>query len=110
MQECKEKPDKIHDSNFLWDSKCNLLHDFMCKQNEGFAWDNTECGHFHTNFFPPVDFPVIEHIPWVEKNIPIPPGLFKQVCTKLDAGIYEPSNSSYHLCWFCVLKKDGKSP
>jgi hypothetical protein len=112
MQECKEKLDKIHDSDFLWDSKCDLLHDFMCKQNEGFTWDDTEHGCFHTDFFPPVDFPVLEHIPWVEKNIPIPPGLFEVcriVCTKLDAGVYEPSNSSYRSCWFCILKKDRKS-
>jgi hypothetical protein len=32
------------------------------------------------DFFPPVDFPVVEHIPWVKKNIPIPPGLFEEVC------------------------------
>jgi hypothetical protein len=65
------------------------------------------------DFFPPVDFPAVEHIPWVKKNIPIPPGLFEEVCrivrTKLDAGIYEPSNSSYRSHWFCILKKDGKS-
>ncbi len=23
--------------------------------------------------------------------------------------MYKPSNSSYHLCWFCIIKKDGKS-
>jgi hypothetical protein len=72
----------------------------MCKQNEEFAWDDSERGQFHTDFFPPVDFPVVKHIPWVEKNIPIPPELFKEVCkivhTKLAAGMYEPSNSSYH--------------
>ena len=28
---------------------------------------------------------------------------------KLDAGVYEPSNSSYRSRWFCVIKKDGKS-
>jgi hypothetical protein len=113
MQEHKEKLDKIHDSDFLWDKERDLLHDFMCKQNEGFAWDDTEHGRFRTDFFPPIDFPVVEHIPWVEKNIPIPPGLFEEVCrivhTKLDAGVYKPSNSSYRSCWFCILKKDGKS-
>jgi len=29
--------------------------------------------------------------------------------TKLEAGVYEPSNSSYRSRWFCVIKKDGKS-
>jgi len=28
---------------------------------------------------------------------------------KIDAGVYEPSNSSYQSRWFCVIKKDGKS-
>ena len=45
------------------------------------------------------------------KNIPIPPGLYPKVCevikTKINAGVYEPSNSSYRSRWFCVLKKDG---
>jgi hypothetical protein len=49
----------------------------------------------------------------VERNFPIPPGIYKDVCAivqkKLAAGIYEPSNSSYRSHWFCVLKKDGKA-
>jgi hypothetical protein len=48
----------------------------------------------------------------VERNFPIPPGIYKDVCAiiqkKLVAGIYEPLNSSYRSRWFCVLKKDGK--
>jgi hypothetical protein len=28
---------------------------------------------------------------------------------KIEAGVYEPSNSSYRSRWFCVMKKDGKS-
>ena len=63
--------------------------------------------------FPPIEMPVIEHIPWALKNIPTPPGLYGEVCkimkTKLNAGVYEPSNSSYRSRWFCVVKKDKKS-
>ena len=98
-QDRKEKLDKVHNTDFLWDKERDLMHDFMYKQNEGFAWDDSERGRFRTDFFPPVNFPVVDHIPWVEKNIPIPPGLFEEVCsivrTKLDAGVYEASNSSY---------------
>jgi hypothetical protein len=51
-------------------------------------------------------------MPWVQKNIPIPPGIFEDVCAiikqKIDAGVYEPSNSSYRSGWFCVLKKNCK--
>ena len=28
---------------------------------------------------------------------------------KINAGVYECSNLSYHLHWFCVAKKDGKN-
>ena len=109
----REKIDSIHAEQFLWEQERALMHDFMCKQHEGFAWDDSERGKFRTDFFPPVDFPVIPHKPWVEKNIPIPPGVFRQVCeavkVKLAAGVYEPSSSSYRSRWFCILKKDGKT-
>lgn len=112
-QERKDKIDEIHSDNFLLPQERLLMHDFMRKQNEGFAWIDSERGNFRTDFFPPIDFPVVPHKPWVEKNIPIPPGVYKQVCeiikSKIAAGVYEPSNSSYRSRWFCVLKKDGKS-
>ena len=89
------------------------MHDFMCKQEKGFAWNDQERGRFRTDFFPPVDFPTIPHTPWIQKNIAIPPGIYDEVCRiirkKIDAGVYERSNSSYRSRWFCVLKKDGKS-
>jgi hypothetical protein len=51
--------------------------------------------------------------PWVECNIPILPGIYEEVCgmlkKKIEAGVYEPSNSSYRSQWFCVTKKDRKS-
>ena len=112
-QERKEKIDSVHDHNFLLPEENKLMHHFMMQQDKGFAWDDTERGRFREDFFPPVDIPVVPHRPWVLKNIPIPPGLYPQVCkiikTKIDAGVYEPSNSSYRSRWFCVLKKDGVS-
>ena len=74
---------------------------------------DSERGKFCEDMFPLIEMPVVEHIPWALKNIPIPPGLYGEVCkiikTKLDAGVYEPSNSSYQSRWFCVVKKDKKS-
>ena len=68
---------------------------------------------FLTDFFPPIEFPIIPHTPWVKHNITIPPGIYKEVCKmfkkKIEGGIYEPSNSSYRLCWFCVMQKDSKA-
>src|SRR5882762_7134687 len=89
------------------------MHHFMCLQNQGFAWNDTERGRFREDFFPPVLMPVVEHKPWVLRNMPIPPGLCDEICniirTKIDAGVYERSNSSYRSRWFTVIKKDGKA-
>jgi hypothetical protein len=89
------------------------MHDFIRNHETGFAWNDKERGTFREDFFPPIDFPVIPHTPWVERNIPIPPGIYEEVCDiirkKIESGAYEPSNSSYRSRWFLVLKKDGKS-
>ena len=89
------------------------MHHFMSVQNAAFAWTESERGHFREDFFPPIEIPTIPHKPWAQRNIPIPPGIYEEVCriikAKLDAGVYEPSNSSYRSRWFCVAKKDGKS-
>ena len=112
-QERKDKMDLVHPEGFLLPEERALLHNFISDQNLAFAWDDSERGRFRTDFFPPVDFPVVPHTPWVERNIPIPPGLYDEVCAvirqKLEAGVYEPSNSSYRSRWFMVLKKDNKS-
>src|SRR5271156_205347 len=112
-QERKEKIDGRHQGDFLWSEERKLMHHFMMLQIGGFAWEEQERGRFREDFFPPIDIPVVPHKPWVLKNIPIPPGLYPEVCriikSKMDAGVYEPSNSSYRSRWFCVLKKDGKS-
>ncbi len=112
-QERKEYIDSIHNDGFLWPEEMKLMHHFMTVQEKAFTWEDSERGSFRRDFFPPIDIPVIEHTPWVLRNIPIPPGIYAEVCrmikTKIDAGVYEPSNSSYHSRWFTVLKKDGKS-
>ncbi len=89
------------------------MHHFMMLQQSRFAWDESQKGKFREDFFPLVTIPVIEHIPWVHKNIPIPPGLYHEVIEivkdKIASGIYEPSSSSYRSKWFTVFKKDGRS-
>jgi hypothetical protein len=105
--------DKCHPPGFLLPEERNLMHHFMTLHQDGFAWNDSERGHFREDFFPPVEIPTIAHEPWVLRNIPIPPGLYKEVCrliqNKIDAGVFEPSNSSYRSRWFTVTKKDGKS-
>jgi hypothetical protein len=105
--------DKIHSDGFLWPAERDLMHDFMRKQDLGFAWNDMQRGRFRTDFFPPVEFPLVPHTPWIQKNIPIPPGIYDKVCEtiqkKIDAGVYEPSNSSYRSRWFCVVKKGSSN-
>ena len=88
------------------------MHDFIRNQAEGFAWNDKERGTFREDFFSPINFPVVPHTPRVERNIPIPPRIYEEVCQiikkKIEAGMYEPSNSSYQLRWFLVYKSDRK--
>ena len=110
-EERRKQFEGLH-ADFLEPEELRLMHHFMMEQNEGFAWDDSERGRFKSEYFPSVEIPTIAHEPWVQKNIPIPPGIYKEVCeiikTKISAGVYEPSNSSYRSRWFCVAKKDGR--
>ena len=104
---------QVNEDGFLWPEEEKLVH-FMIKVHEfAFAWCEEEKGRFSEEYFEPVVFPTIEHVPWALKNIPIPKGIYDQVIgiirDKIKAGVYEPSNSSYRSRWFCVLKKDKKS-
>lgn len=105
--------EKAHADKFLLPEERKLMHNFMMLQEDGFAWTDAERGHFREDFFPPVEMPTIPHKPWIMRNFPIPPGIYKHVCSllqkKIDAGVFEPSNSSYRTRWFCVVKKDGSS-
>jgi hypothetical protein len=62
-------------------------------------------------YFSDYIMPIIPHTPWEFKNIPIPPRIRNKVIemlkSKIEAGVYEPSQSSYRGWWFCVLKKNG---
>ena len=99
-------------AEFLWPAELDLLDDLVLSQETAFAWTDLERGKFKAEFFPPVEMPTVEHKPWVRKNIPIPPGIYHEVCEqikrKIAAGVYEPSNSAYKSQWFVVAKKDGK--
>ena len=99
-------------ASFLWPTELDLLDDMIKNQETAFAWTDAERGSFRRDFFPPVEIPTVAHKPWVLRNIPIPPGLYKEVCDqirkKIASGVYEPSNSCYRSRWFPVAKKDGR--
>ena len=112
-EEHKAVINQAHPSDFLLPAERDLLHHFMCLQQDGFAWTDQERGHFREDFFLPIEIPTIPHKPWVQQNIPIPPGIYEDICKlirrKLEAEVYEPSNSLYRSHWFCVAKKDSKT-
>ena len=112
-QERMEQMDKVHNTGFLQPEELKVIHDMVNNQNEAFAWEDSERGRFKQEYFPDIEMPVVEHKPWVLRNIPIPPGMHEDVMEfiriKIKAGTYEPSNSSYRSRWFTVMKKDGKS-
>jgi len=104
--------DVNHPRDFLLPEECKLMHHFMMLFECSFAWNETQKGSFHQDFFPLIKIPVILHVPWALHNIPIPPGIYndivKIIWDKIALGTYEPLSSSYHSCWFTVLKKNGK--
>ena len=79
-EEQKAGMDNVYQGDFLWPEEKKVIHDMIAKQNEAFAWDDSERGIFRKDMFLPVKMSVIEHIPWALKNIPIPPGLYLEVC------------------------------
>ena len=93
-EECKGIINQAHPGDFLLPTECVLMHSFMTIQNTAFAWCDPERSHFREDLFPPIDIPTIPHKPWAEHNIPIPPGIYEELChlikIKLDAGVYKP--------------------
>ena len=103
----------INASGFLGKEEENLILFLIKAQEDSIAWDTSKQGSFRADYFNPIVIPTIQHVPWVERNIPIPPGIYnKVVCIlkeKISVGVYERSNSSYWSKLFCILKKDRKS-
>lgn len=104
---------KLNQDGFLLPEEEKLARWIIKEHETAFAWDEKEKGRFSDEWFDPIHIPTLEHIPWVVRNIPIPPGMYAKVVeylkNKVASGAYEPSNSSYRSKWFFVLKKDGKS-
>jgi hypothetical protein len=115
LQYTQERYEKLqlNPDGFLWPEEEKLVHHLVKEQEECLSWIEEEKGEFHQDFFSPVHIPMVPHMPWVYKNIPIPPGLhnelIKIICDKIVSGAYEPSNTAYRSRWFCIIKQDGSS-
>lgn len=102
---------EINKDGFLSPEEEKLFKHVMWLNQDGIAFADGERGTLKESYFSPYIIPTIPHTPWVYKNIPIPPGIHDKVIEllrlKIEAGVYEPSQSSYRSRWFCVLKKNG---
>ncbi|KZS92611.1 hypothetical protein SISNIDRAFT_412528, partial [Sistotremastrum niveocremeum HHB9708] len=93
----QERWDKIEADllkiGFLLPEEIKLFQHVLKNNEKGIAWDDSEKGQFRTDYFEPVKFPTVPHVPWVEKNYRIPPGmheqLVKELQRKLDMGVIE---------------------
>ena len=79
-EERKDVIDRVHPGDFLLPEERVLMHHFMCLQEAGFTWTDQERGHFREDFFPPIKILTILLKPWTQCNIPIPPGIYEEVC------------------------------
>ncbi|KIO04345.1 hypothetical protein M404DRAFT_26191 [Pisolithus tinctorius Marx 270] len=102
-----------HPADWLWPEELKLVTWLVSVHEPAFAWDITEHGHLDKCYFLPVKIPMIPHMPWVQRNIPILNVIHAQVIDMIEdhikSGMYEPSTAAYCSHWFCVVKKDGKS-
>jgi len=109
-QECLNELN-LNLDNFLWPEELKLVQHVLKLNERALVWTEAEKGRFRDEYFSPVKIPIVEHIPWAHKNLPIPPGILKDVIKifqeKIASGMYEHSDASYRSCWFCVKKKSG---
>jgi hypothetical protein len=101
VRETQERLDGISvmKNEFLWEEERKLAAAVLLVNERAIAWCEEEKGRFRDDYFSPVIFPVIEHIPWCKKNRPTPPAVREKMADlvrkKVAAGVYEPSQSSY---------------
>jgi len=97
---------------FLWPEELKLWQHVLKINKLGLVWTEDEKGRFRDDYFSPVKIPIVDHIPWAHRNIPIPSGILSDVIQifkdKFAAGVYEHSDASYRSRFFCVKKKNGK--
>lgn len=102
---------EVNKDNFLRPEEEKLFNHILQVNEMSLAFEETDRGTLRKDYFSDYIMPTVPHTPWEYKNIPIPPGIKDKVVemlrSKIDAGVYEPCQSSYRCRWFCVLKKNG---
>jgi hypothetical protein len=103
---------EINKDGFLSHEEEQLFKHVMRLNERALAFEDIERGTLKESYFSDYVIPTVDHVPWEHRNMPIPPGIVDKVIEvlklKIEAGVYEPSESSYRSRWFCVVKKNGK--
>ena len=101
----------VNGVKFLSEEEEKLFKHILVTNETTFPFEEKDRGILKRDYFSDYIMPTVPHTPWEYKNIPIPPGIRDKVIemlkSKVDAGVYEPSQSSYRCRWFCVAKKNG---
>ena len=102
---------EVNKDGFLLAEEEKLFKHILVLNEATLPFEEKDRGIFRRDYFSDYIMPTVPHTPWEYRNIPIPPGIRDKVIellkSKLEAGVYEPSQSSYRCRWFCVAKKNG---
>ena len=89
-----------------------MLLDVLRMHEKALSWDKSEKGCLKQTYASDYVIPVVDHVPWQDKPIPISKALYGPVMDLLKdemaAGDLEPSSAPYSMRWFVVQKKNGK--
>ena len=63
----------VNSQGFLWPEEEKLFKHIMKLNQDGIAFQDIERGTLKESYFSPYIIPTVPHVPWEERNIPIPP-------------------------------------
>jgi len=69
----------VNQEQFLWLEEEKLVYYLIKLQEFTFARIEDKKGKFLSDYFDPVVIPIVKHITWGPKNIPIHPSIFSRV-------------------------------
>lgn len=100
---------QVNSNGFLWPQEELLFIHVLVNNEKALAFEEKDRGTLKESYFSPYIMATVPHVPWEQKNIPIPPGkrdeIIQLLKDKINAGVYEPCQGSYRSRWFCVIKK-----
>ena len=110
----KERIVEMHfgPEGWLSDAEKNLLLHVLRLREGALAFDRSEKGCLKQSYASDYVIPVVDHVPWQDKQIPLSkaqyPKIIELLKAEIAAGDLEPSYSPYCTRWFVVQKKDGR--